>query len=1193
MSEIQSKDKMPNMNSTNVNNTTNLKKELVEMVSTYLASNPVVKKDRKENEMEIRFGINTREGKPISKIEYDNVIQYLYSEGFKCYNPKGTYYLRIHSEYTDSRTGITKMSNIRAEIVGVDMISEYCKSNSIQKIIDMPSTITSKMDKIKFTQKLPPLNSQNKPIKPISFFDHNYRVAYQMEQDFSIRSAVARDIINRWMDTKKNFRHMNRVRFTHPSLPFNVDLSIVRSSSKIGNVPVPQYTIQDASVFQNEPTYEIELEMDNAKIGAGTAYSTVEELMNAMRKVIHIVLSALQGSNYPITFSEQSQTLVSYMKLIHGDEYEQRKDTRMKPRDFIGPSSVSLQIENIVEQNENTNTPNVRSGYAVTEKADGLRKLLYVNGGGRVYLIDTNMNVAFTGVLLPNKALHNSLLDGEHIKHDKNGTFINLFAAFDIYYVNGKSVREFPFMKMDSDSLDNKYRLTLLNHFVEMMTAPQSKCDLTVVCKKFYANSGKETIFDICSLILASQKLGLFQYEVDGIIFTPVNLPMGVDQIGDACPTSKRTWMHSFKWKPPQYNTIDFLVTIDKNKEGKHTINTIVEPGTNMNESINLVQYKTLTLRCGFDVFSDGYINAFQSMLDIQKDDTPTDKKQRYQPVPFRPTTPYDANAHLCNIELNIDSNNQLFMRTVEGEYFEEDMIVEFSHNPDAPDGWKWKPLRVRYDKTAALRSGAFEYGNSYKTANSNWKSIYNPITEVMLSSGKNIPDMVDNDVYYYRSSRETNTQPLRDFHNLYVKRNLILGVSQRKNSLIDFAVGKGGDMNKWIDAKLGFVFGVDVMFDNINNNLNGACARYLDARKTHKNMFDGLFLHGNSGLNIRDGSAFKTDREKAIAKAVFGTGAKDRKILGELVYRHYGIGQEGFNVSSVQFALHYFFENEITLHNFLRNVADCTKVGGYFIGTCYDGKTVFDLLRDKMKGESITILRGTHRIFQITKQYTETGFPDDELSLGYAIDVYQESIGQEFREYLVNFDYFIRLMENYGFTLIPSEESQKMGIPNGSGMFSELYTSMMNEIKRTPKAAYNYRQASDLSEDEKRISFMNKYFVFRKTTHVNTLKIAKLLKPAEEESESSDEDIVSGIQKITKKMSKEKTQDRPTPMLRKLDHPKITIQQYDPVIVAPVAPEVPRLDTQPQQITADNVAPTAPVQFTGVKQTIKIRRPQ
>ena len=59
--------------------------------------------------------------------------------------------------------------------------------------------------------------------------------------------------------------------------------------------------------------------------------------------------------------------------------------------------------------------------------------------------------------------------------------------------------------------------------------------------------------------------------------------------------------------------------------------------------------------------------------------------------------------------------------------------------------------------------------------------------------------------MYYNRitSSGETTTRGLRDFHNLVVKRALIGGVSRRGNTLIDFAVGKGGDLPKWIHANL------------------------------------------------------------------------------------------------------------------------------------------------------------------------------------------------------------------------------------------------------------------------------------------------------------------------------------------------------------------------------------------------------
>ena len=68
------------------------------------------------------------------------------------------------------------------------------------------------------------------------------------------------------------------------------------------------------------------------------------------------------------------------------------------------------------------------------------------------------------------------------------------------------------------------------------------------------------------------------------------------------------------------------------------------------------------------------------------------------------------------------------------------------------------------------------------------------------------------------------------------MSKKLIQAVSEPKQSLIDYAVGKAGDLPKWIDSKLGFVFGIDLSRDNINNRKDGACARYLNQMTSYKN---------------------------------------------------------------------------------------------------------------------------------------------------------------------------------------------------------------------------------------------------------------------------------------------------------------------------------------------------------------------
>ena len=105
--------------------TKQLKEQFETMVENYLASRSAGIANRATPEFEIRFGTNPKLSKPISKIDYDNVVKQLYSCGFKPQNTDGIHMLRIQNEYIDPRTGITKMSNTRAEIVGTDLIQEY------------------------------------------------------------------------------------------------------------------------------------------------------------------------------------------------------------------------------------------------------------------------------------------------------------------------------------------------------------------------------------------------------------------------------------------------------------------------------------------------------------------------------------------------------------------------------------------------------------------------------------------------------------------------------------------------------------------------------------------------------------------------------------------------------------------------------------------------------------------------------------------------------------------------------------------------------------------------------------------------------------------------------------------------------------------------------------------------------------
>jgi len=1154
---------------------------------------PNYRLDNKQNEFEIRFGTNTSSGRPLSKIDYDNVVKQLLKNGFTTDLPNGTHYLRIN--YQDQLTDQRKMSNVRAELVGVDMIQEYCQTNSIQSLLDKP---WNHYNKIQFTKKSSTQDDHGNYQKPIDMFDMNFRVSYQLEQTFHSGTPFVKQVIQTWADRKKTFRLMNRVRFSHPTLPIFADISIVRSSKKFSkgavgfreggagssfrrppsNVQIPTYTIQESGVLEAAETYEIELEIDNRKVGNGTQYDTPDKIMDALRKTIRIVLCGIQQCFYPISFTERDEVLNGYMKLIRGGgshEYVYKKIDFNHRAEFsqnfvfIGPGSVTLQRESILPKKEGV--VSVLENYTVTDKADGERKLLFINTEGKLYLIDNRFNVQFTGMKTDEKTVMNSLLDGELVKFDKLGNPMNLYAAFDVYFVNGKNLRDNDFCS--ANEVEGKtYRLPILNHLIDILK-PSSivgekpikiwkqlkdkqgnlvwfnaksgqvlkekpkieySCKLIVQCKRFEIVSESKSIFDGCAKIMKDVADGLYPYHTDGLIFTPSNLAVGASSVGERSPLTGATWEHSFKWKPAEQNTVDFLVTVRTDSTGKEEIQHIYKDGVSGASVIE--EYKTLELMCGYNEKTDGFMNPYQDMLDDILSSKEDDRKS-YRPELFRPIDPYDANAYVTKVKLQEGG----IMISEEGDYFEGLNIVEFRYDMSRQADSRWVPLRVRTDKTQQLRNGERQFGNAYRVANSNWRSIHYPITEDMITTGAGIPDVVDEGVYY-KGNQANNTQGLRDFHNLFVKKVLIMGVSKRGDTLIDYAVGMGGDLPKWTAARLGFVFGIDVSHANIHNNKRGACARFLNVRRDNPAVPPCLFTVGNSALNIRGLAAFPGDvnsKDKKVANAVFGKGPKDPIVIGKAVVAQYGVGENGFQISSCQFALHYFFENKVAFHGFLRNLAECTRDQGYFIGTCYDGRTIFKLLNKKKEGESVvfsTKNRG-QRICEIVKKYNDTGFPDDDTSLGYRIDVYQESINQFASEYLVNFAFFVEMMDNYGFKLVTKDEGRQMGLPGATGLFSDLYDSMIAEIRRNPETEVDYKDASFMTSAEKSVSFLNRYFVFRKVMSVDAAKKEKLFLQGSNDI-GAEVDIEAELDKVAKKRPAVRGEIKKTKMRVRLQKP-------------------------------------------------------
>ena len=289
------------------------------LLKTYLESKPNLEQNQNP-ELEVKFG--TRGIRQITKINFDNVIQQLLSNNFK-FQEESKYYLRINT------------NNIRTEIIGLKNIQEYCRTNKL------PTEITNQG--YSFTEKKGFDSSSTSSI--VNFDDFNFRVSYNIETSLSPSSPIIENLLKTWIDNKKFYRLINRFTMKHDEYPVLIDLSIVRESRRESSHE-DKYNLKESNIFNLNQKYEIEIELDNDMLDTIDKTLLTSNLLDKLlKKIIKYILSGLQETNYPISYTEQNMVINNYLKLIKKDQY--KPHISVNPRDFIGPSSSTLQMINI------------------------------------------------------------------------------------------------------------------------------------------------------------------------------------------------------------------------------------------------------------------------------------------------------------------------------------------------------------------------------------------------------------------------------------------------------------------------------------------------------------------------------------------------------------------------------------------------------------------------------------------------------------------------------------------------------------------------------------------------------------------------------------------------------------------------------------------------------------------------------
>ncbi|XP_024361759.1 mRNA cap guanine-N(7) methyltransferase 1 isoform X2 [Physcomitrium patens] len=271
---------------------------------------------------------------------------------------------------------------------------------------------------------------------------------------------------------------------------------------------------------------------------------------------------------------------------------------------------------------------------------------------------------------------------------------------------------------------------------------------------------------------------------------------------------------------------------------------------------------------------------------------------------------------------------------------------------------------------------------------------------------------------------------------NNWIKSVLIQIYTQRGDTVLDMACGKGGDLIKWDKASIGYYVGIDIAEGSIE-----------DARKRYNGETDHARGRRDFGFPAKliCADCFEVDLEKIL---------KDDGL---------------FNVCSVQFAMHYSWDTEERARRAFRNVSAILQPGGCFIGTMPDADVLVRKLRDAPE------LEFGNRVYRVRfdEKYSEKQFPSS-TPYGIQYEFHLED-AVDCPEWLVPFQCFKSLAAEYGLELV---------FKSNFHSFVKQYCQQKDfaDLMRKLGALGDSAAGDAITDDEWDAAYIYLVFVFRKS---------------------------------------------------------------------------------------------------------------
>jgi hypothetical protein len=1013
---------------------------------------------------EFEFIFKNKEGKYITQEKYIKLLKFLQMrKKIKKLNSIGPLEI-LDINYTTS-----KETTYRVTIEDSKNINDYLKKVDLWKSHVIFKTFIQ-MYSEKEDKNIKAMKKTKEKDNMIDLDNINMRVRLSGEDELTKEDLNI--IKNITYEEQKNIIFRLKQRFS---------LFILETDSELIRIDITMTkTTKDyKSLNDMYPEFELEVEYNMKK-------KTKQSDIKLMLDEISVLHKIIQQSNFIID-NKKSEDVVTYYKTITNTGHATAFLNARQP--------ISFELQYISDV--------IPNKYAVTDKADGDRYFLVIYNK-HCYFISTNLNVKDSGITLKTNEYDATIFDGEYIFIPKLNRHI--YMVFDLLLSKGKDFRTqstfFNRIK-EAENIINKifvfdkqsgftkseyknvgdFDLNKLSKFYEedirkYMNSINKDMDFAkqyplIRCKYFIGATGacRWDIYkfaDVMWTLYTEDKTINCPYILDGLIFQPL------EQAYVTNPKDSK--LSELKWKPPHANSIDFYVTFEKDKNTG----------------------KVLTV---YDNSNDDYVR--NKPYRICKLHVGKKLNNKESPVLFNEANDgYFAYLFLEDGEVRDENNNIVTDNTVVEFYYNseegEDIII--------PERFRWKVIRTRYDKTESVNRYQRKYGNADEIAHKVWRSIKNPVLMTdfkELAKGNNpeknqffydkkieqlqkkigkelIASAAKQNQYYQKISKLGFS--MKQFHNwiksviIYTYCNKIYQ-NNKQLSIIDMAVGRGGDNMKYYYVEAAFVVGLDVAKDGLFSPVDGAKSRYENQRRGKPNFPKMYFIHADCGTKLNYDDQY----------IALGGMNQDNKKLIEQFFPNDPTKQTKFDVISCQMAVHYFLKDNNTWTNFKSNINQTLRNGGFLILTHLDARTLINKIGDKNNiiSEYTDDDGNKEKLYDIVKKYDNIDIKKP-IGVGHPIDLFAAWMFEEgnyVTEYLVDIEFLKKdLFESCQLEYIDSD-----GFMNQMKMHKSFFVDNICEFEPNLETreylmkVKDYYKESEINKECYKYTELHRFSVFKK----------------------------------------------------------------------------------------------------------------